>query len=173
MIKAMTGRNEQASSVRESAGLSAETQARIDQSRLLRDPRVRALWPRLEPRQQQLVLDPTTAVGHRYPLSSREIAALTGLSQRQVRYWADRDLIAHWRSGNRRHFEAVGLITAFAITNANQHELRFYRSLLEDPIDDLTARVGILASVLASRLQTIERADQDTVTAPLAALSHR
>src|SRR5690242_8174809 len=102
------------------AEVSPELGERLDQARVLRDPRVRALWPRLKRRQQQIVLDPSTAVHHRYPLSSGEIAELTGMSERQVRYWADHGLIAHWRNGSRRLFETVGLITAFSITNASQ-----------------------------------------------------
>ncbi len=73
---------------------------RLDQARVLRDPRVRALWPRLTRSQQEVVLDPSAAVGHRYPLSSGELARLTGMSERQVRYWADHGLIAHWRKGS-------------------------------------------------------------------------
>jgi excisionase family DNA binding protein len=107
----------------------------LDQARLLGDPRVRALWPRLERRQQQLVLDPSSATGHRYPLTSGEVARLTGMSERQVRYWADRGLLAHWRQGRQRLFEAVGVINAFAITNASQHELQFYRGVMEEPVD--------------------------------------
>ena len=104
------------------AQVSPERRERLDQARVLRDPRVRALWPRLKRRQQQVVLDPSPAIGHRYPLSSGEIARLTGMSERQVRYWADHGLIAHWRKGSRRLFETVGLITAFSVTNASQHE---------------------------------------------------
>src|SRR5438105_3694113 len=117
------------------AEVTPELRARLDQSDLLRDPRVRALWPLLELRQQQIVLDPRNATGHRYPLTSGELADLTGLSERQIRYWADRGLITHWRKGSRRHFEAVGLITAFSLRNASQHELQFYRGLMEEPVD--------------------------------------
>lgn len=150
-----------------------ELQDRLDQARLLRDPRVRALWPGLEARQQRIVLDPSEATRHRYPLTSGDIAHLTGLSERQVRYWADRGLIAHWRRGTRRLFEAVGLITAFSLRNASQHELRFYRGLIEEPVDGLAAKVGILTSVLASRLEDVEPGEAKTVTASLGALARR
>ena len=133
--------------------VAPERRERLDQARVLRDPRVRALWPRLKRRQQQIVLDPSAAVGHRYPLSSGEIVQLTGMSERQVRYWADRGLIAHWRNGSRRLFETVGLITAFSITNVSQHELQFYRGVMEDPIAKLAAKIGVLASLLATRLE--------------------
>ncbi len=140
---------------------------------MLRDPRTRALWPRLKRCQQQVVLDPSAAVGHRYPLSSREIAELTGMSDRQVRYWADHGLIAHWREGNRRLFETAGLITAFSITNASQHELQFYRGLMQDPLVKLAAKVGILTSLLASRLEGINANEAEELTAPLVELTHR
>lgn len=155
------------------AELSPDRRERLQQSRLLRDPRVRALWPRLKRGQQQAVLDPSTAVGHRYPLSSGEIARLTGLSERQVRYWADRGLIVHWRKGSRRLFETAGLITAFSITNASQNELQFYRGFVEDSVVQLTAKVGILTGLLASRLEDIEPSEADELTAPLGELTHR
>ena len=155
------------------AEVSPERQDRLGQARVLRDPRVRALWPRLEPRQQGIVLDPRDATGHRYPLTSGEVSELTGLSERQVRYWADRGLIVHWRKGSRRLFEAVGLITAFSITNASQHELQFYRGLIEEPVDGLAAKVGMLTSLLASRLENVEPSDAKTVTAALHELTRR
>ena len=151
--------------------VSPELKDRLDQARVLRDPRVRALWPRLEPRQQQIVLDPNQAVGHRYPLTSGEVAELTRLSERQVRYWADRGLIVHWRKGTRRLFEAVGLIIAFSITNASQHELQFYRGVMEEPLEKLAAKVGILTSLLASRLEELEPSEAKMLTAPLGELT--
>lgn len=155
------------------AEVSPAMRQRLDQARLLRDPRARALWPQLKRRQQQIVLDPTRAVGHRYPLTSGELAELTGMSERQVRYWADRGLIAHWRKGSRRLFEAVGLITAFSIRNANQYELRFYRDLMQEPVDKVAAKLGILTSLLASRLEEIEADKAEELTAPLGELSRR
>lgn len=155
------------------AEVSPELRDRLDQARLLRDSRVQALWPRLGPRQQQIVLDPSDSTGHRYPLTSGEVAELTGLSERQVRYWSDRGLIAHWRKGSRRLFEAVGLITAFSITNASQHELQFYRGLIEEPVDELAAKVGIVTSLLASRLEEVEPSKAKTVTEALAELARR
>ena len=149
------------------AEASPELRDRLDQSRVLRDPRVRALWPRLEARQQQAALDPTDMVGHRYPLTVGEVSTLTRMSNRQVRYWADHGLIVHWRKGSRRLFEAVGLITAFSIKNASQHELQFYRGVMEEPLEKLAAKVGILTSLLASRLDGIEPDEAKTLTAPL------
>ncbi len=155
------------------AEVSPELGERLDQARLLRDPRVRALWPRLKRRQQRVVLDPSAAIGHRYPLSSGELAGLTGLSGRQVRYWADHRLIAHWRKGSRRLFEAAGLIMAFSITNASQNELQFYRGVIDDPVAKLAGKVGILTSLLASRLEGIAPSEAEELTAPLDELTHR
>jgi hypothetical protein len=91
----------------------------------------------------------------------------------RVRYWADHGLIAHWRKGSRRLFEAPGPITAFSITNASQNELQFYRGVMEDPIAKLVAKVGILTSVLSTRLEDIETSEAEELTAPLAELTHR
>jgi DNA-binding transcriptional MerR regulator len=155
------------------AQASPELMQRLEQSQMLRDPRLRALWPYLEPRQQQIALDPGDAVGHRFPLTSGEVSRLTGLSERQVRYWADHGLIPNWKKGRRRLFESAGLITAFSITNANQHELQYYRGVMEEPIDELTAKLGLLVSVLAHRLEGIDPNQADQLTAPLQDLTRR
>jgi hypothetical protein len=152
---------------------SPELRQRVAQAELLRDRRIRSLWTHLEPRQQQLVLDPAGAVGHGYPLTSSELAQLTSLTERQVRYWSDNGLIPHWRKARRRLFEAVGLISAFSIANAKQHELQFYRGLMEEPIDRLSAKLGILANVLNSRLEDAEPDEVRAVTPSLDALARR
>jgi MerR HTH family regulatory protein len=133
---------------------SAGLRARLEQANLLKQPRARAIWPRLDARQQRLVLDPGKHedVDHRYPLTSRDLAQLTGLSQRQVRYWADHGLLPHWTKGRRRLFESVGLLTAFAIANARQHEIQLYRLFAQEPVEVLSERLGILASLIASRI---------------------
>jgi hypothetical protein len=62
------------------------------------------------------------------------------------------------------------LIIAFSIRNASQHELQFYRGLMEEPVDELAAKVGVLTSVLASRLEEVEPREAKTVTASLRGL---
>jgi MerR family regulatory protein len=150
---------------------SPELRERLTQAELLRDPRIRSLWPHLELRQQRLVLDPTAAVGHGYPLTSSDVAELTSLTQRQVRYWSDKGLIPHWRKTRRRLFEAVGLISVYSIANAKQHELQFYRGLMEEPIDRLPAKLGILANLLNSRLEDAEPDEVRALTPSLEALA--
>ena len=44
---------------------------------------------------------------------------------------------------------------------------------MEDPVVKLTAKVGILTSLLASRLEGIETSEAEELTAPLAELTHR
>jgi DNA-binding transcriptional MerR regulator len=150
---------------------SPELQQRLTQAELLRDARIRSLWPHLEPGQQLLVLDPAGAVGHGYPLTSSELAQLASLTERQVRYWSDNGLIPHWRRVRRRLFEAVGLISAFSIANAKQHELQFYRGLMEEPIDRLPAKLGILANLLNSRLEDAEPEEVRALAPSLEALT--
>jgi hypothetical protein len=152
---------------------SPRLEQRLSQADLLRDSRIRSLWPHLEPRQQQLVLDPAGAVGHGYPLTSSELAQLTSLTERQVRYWSDNGLIPHWRKAKRRLFEAVGLISAFSVANAKQHELQFYRGLMEEPIDRLPAKMGILANLLNSRLEEAEPEEVRALAPSLEALNRR
>jgi DNA-binding transcriptional MerR regulator len=155
------------------AALTPEQEARLAQARLLADPRVRSIWPRLTKAQQNIVHDPSRAVGHRYPLTSSELAELTGLSQKQVQYWADHKLIPRWLKGRRRLFESVGLIVAFSIANSKQNDLQFYRELLEAPIEKVTDKMGILTSVLETRMQNASPAEAKELTAALDDLAHR
>jgi hypothetical protein len=141
------------------AVLTPEQEARLAQSRLLEDSRVRSLWPRLTKAQQNLVHDPSRAVGHRFPLTSTEVGELTGLSQKQVQYWADRKLIPNWRKGQRRMFEPVGLVVGFAVANSKQNDLQFYRELLDAPLDKVAGKMSVLTSVLESRLQNASPAE--------------
>jgi excisionase family DNA binding protein len=171
MTKQSSARQKRGRNPIRAARPSAETRARLAQSELLRDPRIRSLWPQLEPSEQETALGPTKAVGHRYPLTTSEVAALTNLSERQVRYWGDNGLIPCWRTGRKRLFEAAGLISAYGLARAKQHELQFYRGLIEEPVDDVATQVGILSSVLASRLEDIEPNEAKTVTASLGALA--
>jgi hypothetical protein len=166
------GKIRQTAQLRE-ATPSPGVEQRLSQADLLRDSRIRSLWPHLEPRQQQLVLDPAGAIGHGYPLTSSELAQLTSLTERQARYWSDNGLIPHWRKTRRRMFEAVGLISAFSIANAKQHELQFYRGLMEEPIDRLPAKLGILANLLNSRLEEAEPEDVQALTSSLDAFARR
>jgi DNA-binding transcriptional MerR regulator len=152
---------------------SKETLDRLEQSRILRTPRVRALWPRLSPSQQKIIFDPASAVGHRFPFTSGELAELTGRSKRQIQYWADHGLVPCRRKGNRRLFEAPGLIVAFALSNSKQNDLQFYRGMLDAPIEDLAAKVGILSSVIETRLEEANPSEARTLTAALDELVKR
>jgi hypothetical protein len=132
--------------------LSNAGRERLLQARLQREPRLRALWRQLAPEQQALIVDPSMALGHSYPLTSAELARLTSLSARKVRYWADAGLIPHWREGapapvrrrrpdhslrRRRHASERG---------------RFYRAIVEEPLEAVAARMAIIASLLLARL---------------------
>lgn len=156
-----------------SAQLSASQIDRFEQSKMLRTPRVRALWPRLTVAQQRLVHAPDREVGHGYPLTSGDLAKLTGLSKRQIQYWADRGLVPSWRKNSRRLFESVGLIVAFSLVNSNQSERQFYRRILTAPIEDLTAQVCMLSSVVAARLEDVDDAEAAALTAVLDTIPHR
>lgn len=102
----------------------------LRQDRLLSSPLVRTLWRRLDGNAQRLVLNPDQVGGTRYPLRTNELARLTGLTPRQVRYWSDRRLLRHWLDdrGHRR-FEAPAAIVAFAMRDSKQHERQFYSDM--------------------------------------------
>jgi DNA-binding transcriptional MerR regulator len=155
------------------AELSPKHEARLAQGALLDDPRMRALWPRLTKTQQRTIHDPSGAVGHRYPLTTSEVAQLTGLSQKQVQYWADRNLIPCWTKSRRRLFEAVGLVVAFAVANSKQNDLQFYRELLDAPVEKLAGKLSIISCVLETRRQQATRADAKKITEAVDDLARR
>jgi hypothetical protein len=110
--------------------------------------------------------------GHRYPLTSGDLARLTGLSKRQIQYWADHGLLPCRRKNSRRLFESVGLIVAFSLLNSNQSERQCYRRALTATIDDLTAQVGMISSVVAARLEGADEDEAAALTAFLDTLQH-
>jgi MerR HTH family regulatory protein len=102
----------------------------ISQDRWLRSPLVRGLWRSLGPHEQDLVLNPDTTLDKRYPLSTNELARLTGLTRRQVQHWSDRRLLPHWTDERGyRLFEAPAAIVAFALRARGQHERQFYADI--------------------------------------------
>jgi hypothetical protein len=128
----------------------------LRQTDYLRRPGVRAIWGRLSEEQQGWVLDPTShpEIGHCYPLSTREIATLTGLTDSRVRWWADHDQLPHGRTaGGHRTFGIAGLLSAFALSGSRQHELQFYRELADASGEAVAEKVDTLLFVLASRLE--------------------
>ena len=128
----------------------------LRQSDYLSRPGVRAIWRRLSEEQQGWVLDPSShsEIGHRYPLSTREIATLAGLSESRVRWWADHDQLPHARTaGGHRTFGIAGLLSAFALSGSRQHELQFYRELADASGEVVSEKVDTLLFVLASRLE--------------------
>lgn len=153
------------------AVLAPEQEARLAQGRLLDDSRMRALWPLLTKSQQNTAHDPRAAVGHRYPLSSSEVAELTGISQKKVQRWADHKLIPCWRKGRQRMFEAVGLLVAFSFANSKQNDLQFYRELADAPVKKLTEKMSLLTCVLETRLEKASPAEAERINEMLADLA--
>jgi DNA-binding transcriptional MerR regulator len=100
----------------------------------------------------------------RYPLSTREIATLTGLSDSRVRWWADHNQLPHERTaGGHRTFGIAGLLSAFALSDSRQHELQYYREIADASGETVSEKVGTLLFVLASRLEgslSAERQEQ-------------
>jgi DNA-binding transcriptional MerR regulator len=110
--------------------ISARRREGARQDRFLRSPLVRGLWRSLDESARELVLNPDTALGKRYPLGTNELARLTGLSRRQVQHWSDRRLLPHWTDERGfRFFEAPAAIVAFALRDRKQHERQFYADM--------------------------------------------
>jgi len=146
-------------SVRRSSTVHAPSPGHLEalrQADYLRRPGVRAIWRRLSGKQQAWVLDPSshTEIGHRYPLSTREVAVLTGLSDSRVRWWADHNQLPHERTaGGHRTFGIAGLLSAFALSESRQYELQFYREIADAPGEAVSEKIDTLLFVLASRLE--------------------
>ena len=137
----------------------------LRQTEYLRRPGVRAIWKRLSPKQQGCVLDPSSdpAIGHRYPLSTTEVARLTGLSDSRVRWWADHNQLPHARTtGGHRTFGIAGLLSAFALADSRQHELQFYREIADASRETVSEKIETLLFVLESRLEGSLTAERET-----------
>jgi DNA-binding transcriptional regulator YiaG len=131
------------------------------QDQILRSPLVRTLWDSLSETQQALVLNPDQELGKRYPLSTGELSRLTGMSKRQVQYWSERRLLPHWLDERgHRHFEAAGVIVAFALSSSKQHDRQHYADVGADsrPLAAMRRAVSVVA---LSALSSKEKLDPD------------
>jgi hypothetical protein len=131
------------------------------QDQILRSPLVRTLWDSLLDSQQALVLNPDQELGKRYPLGTGELSHLTGMSKRQVQYWSERRLLPHWLDERgHRHFEAAGVIVAFALSSSKQHDRQHYADVGADsrPLAAMRRAVSVVA---LSALSSKEKLDPD------------
>ncbi|HLH64364.1 MAG TPA: MerR family DNA-binding transcriptional regulator [Solirubrobacteraceae bacterium] len=137
------------------------------QDQMLRLPQVRSLWRRLGETEQAAVVNPENSVGKRYPLNTKKLAQLTGLSERQVRYWSDLGLLPHWLDDNGyRHFEAAAAIVAFSLVHRSQPERQFYAELgaSERPMDDAQQALSLVCFRLVDlvgRLDAVESEEME------------
>ncbi|MGH2904972.1 MAG: MerR family transcriptional regulator [Solirubrobacteraceae bacterium] len=141
--------------------VSSRRQEGARQDRFLRSPLVRGLWRSLDQDAQALVLNPDAELGKRYPLSTVELARLTGLSRRQVQHWSDRRLLPHWTDERGyRVFESPAAIIAFALRDRKQHERQFYADIgaHEQPLIAVRDAINIVGM---RTLDLAENADPD------------
>ena len=117
-------------------------------ARALEDPVVRLLWSMLDREHQLLVLDPGRRPAPRdrgFPMSTPELAAFlaSGVTDRQVRYWADHGLLPHVVEGRNRSFGQAAAIVGFHLAANDELVRALYRRAVEDP------RVTWVATALA------------------------
>lgn len=96
-----------------------------ENQRELRLPYIAALYESLTEKQRRLVEEPGSSPrtkGVEYPLSVGDLVRLSGVSERQVRKWADDGLLPSYRDGTHRRFYSAALIRAFAIAEASTQE---------------------------------------------------
>lgn len=117
--------------------------------RELQLPYVAALSDLLSDRERRVVADPSKALGKEedgYPLTVGQLARLTDLSERQVRRWADEELLPCFRDEGARRFYSAALIRAFALSDAPTHE----KAVLSEAAQGHAGRLfALLAATLA------------------------
>lgn len=100
--------------------ISAKQREFAENQRELRSPYLAIVFDSLSEEEQRLTQDPLGAGASStgYPLTVGQLAALTGASQRQVRTWADEELLPFHRAGRDRRFYSAAVIRAFALKRA-------------------------------------------------------
>lgn len=123
----------------------------------LRAPWVEWMWSTLTRRQQELVLAPDKHPKLRevsWPMTTRELATLVGCEDHQIRRWADKRKLPHWRKGRNRLFPQAAAIAAFALNGLDQLD-QSYASRVTKP-DGLE---HLKVSVATAALERISRAE--------------
>ncbi len=116
--------------------------------RELQLPYVAALSDLLSDQERRVVADPSKVLGKEdgYPLTVGQLARLTDLSERQVRRWADEELLPCFRDEGARRFYSAALIRAFALSDAPTHE----KAVLSEAAQGHAGRLfALLAATLA------------------------
>lgn len=113
-------------------------------SDMLRSPIVRALWDTLEEGQQRAVLEVDTVLGARakYPLSSGELARLTGIERHTIRRWR----LPHTRNErNHREYGAAAVVMAFAYKGTKQNSREYFKDLMVSatPLHELRRSIAL------------------------------
>jgi hypothetical protein len=133
--------------------------------RELQLPYVAALGEFLSDSERVIVADPTSALGGDgpgYPLSTGQVAKLTGISERQVRSWADEMLLPSFRDGEARRFYSAALIRAFAFADARTHEKAVLSDLAKGEGDRFLA---LAAATFAGTKELVPPEDAESIDA--------
>lgn len=87
-------------------------------NRDLRSRYMMALYDSLTDEERLIVHDPSYSPrrpGVDYPLTVRDMAAITGATESEIRNWADEDLLPSFRKGNDPRFYSAALIRTFIL----------------------------------------------------------
>jgi len=143
----------------------------IRQDRILSSPLLRALWHGLEKEEQELILNPDRKLRvKRYPLTTGDLGAITGLSRRRVQYAAERKLPPHWTdSRGHRRFEAPGAIVAFSLTKTRQPERQYFADITaaRAPLAEMRKAVGLIGLYALTNANRAELPELDATAAQL------
>jgi DNA-binding transcriptional MerR regulator len=129
-------------------------------SEMLRSAVVRSLWETLEPDQQRAVLevDSVLGEGQRYPLTSGQLARLTGIEQNTIRRWR----LPHTRDERgHREYGAAAVVLAFAFKGTKQNSREYFKDITTSPQPLIELRRSIaLAAHSAFASQTPPQLDE-------------
>jgi excisionase family DNA binding protein len=105
------------------------------------------LYARLDAEQVRAIREPWTVLGgarrREYPLSTGEVARITGTSAKQIRTWEASHLLPAYRIAGRGRFFSAALVKAFLLKDLDRNDIRCLGRILtadpDDPLPELVA----------------------------------
>jgi hypothetical protein len=115
---------------------------------------VHLLWESLSADERQLVAEPELRLEGdvSWPVTSPQLAALVKVKDSQIRDWANKEKLPHWRRGRDRCFPQAAAIVAFALRKLDQLDQSYASRLVgPDGLEHLAVSVGIATVERAAR----------------------
>src|ERR1700691_3223608 len=111
------------------------------------------LYARLDAEQVRAISEPWSVLDgarrREYPLSTGEVARITGTSAKQIRTWEASHLLPAYRITGRRRFFSAALVYAFLLKNLDRNDIRCIGRIItadpDDPLPEIVASAIIHA----------------------------